>query len=84
MSQFINPRSAEQPPRFLSSFGGVCSNRGYGYHGGDPVTQSYYHVKWFDKPCFAPSEWLGFWQAEEGARCWGLAVCVLLVPAVFV
>jgi hypothetical protein len=54
MAQFVNPRSAEKPPRFLATFNGECSNRGYGYLGGDPVTQSYYHVKWFNKPCFAP------------------------------
>ncbi|WIA23802.1 hypothetical protein OEZ85_013478 [Tetradesmus obliquus] len=54
MAQFVNPRSAEEPPRFLSNFGGECSTRGYGYLGGDPVAQSYYHVKWFNRPCFAP------------------------------
>jgi hypothetical protein len=53
-SQFVNPRSDESPPRFLASFDGKCSTRGYGYLGGDPNTQSIYHVKWFNKPCFAP------------------------------
>jgi hypothetical protein len=88
MSQFVNPRSDESPPRFLASFGGECSTRGYGYLGGDPSTQSIYHVKWFNKPCFAPGGFCCYFdrsfdhraRRDESCMCHWCAVFPMCSP----
>lgn len=73
-SQFVNPLSATNPGLFLAKFSGVCSTRGYGYLGGDPQTQSIYHVKYFTDPCFAAREWLAvLWASTSRLATAGTA-----------
>jgi hypothetical protein len=55
MSQYVNPLS-ETTAAFLSSFNAKCSDRGFGFLGGDPNELSVYHMKMVTKTCFAPGE----------------------------
>lgn len=52
-SVYVNPLSASTPA-FLASFQAKCGDRGLGFLGGDPNLLSVYHVKYFQKVCFAP------------------------------